>query len=217
MELIARYQSILARIDRACLAAGRNREEVRLIVVSKTFGLEPMRILAEQGQVDFGESYAQELRDKAPQLDVRWHFIGRLQSNKARYVAPHAYRVHALASDRHATALAKRSEHPVPALVAVNIGREPQKDGVVPEDALALCRSLQERDDVALHGLMCIPPAGEPSAPHYRALADLARQGRAEGLPLNELSMGMSSDFEEAIAQGATWIRVGSAIFGPRG
>jgi pyridoxal phosphate enzyme (YggS family) len=215
--LIDRWNGVRNRIERACIGAGRDPSSVRLIAVSKTFPIEPIAELAAAGQLDFGESYAQELRDKGPLLpDVRWHFIGRLQSNKAKYIAPHAYRVHAVSEMRHVDALATRMDRPVPALVSVNVGAESQKSGVSLADTLGFCRTLASRDDVALKGLMCIPPLGGDSAAHYAALADLAARGRAEGLPLDELSMGMSNDFEEAVRHGATWIRVGTAIFGPR-
>ncbi|TNE90258.1 MAG: YggS family pyridoxal phosphate-dependent enzyme [Deltaproteobacteria bacterium] len=217
MSLLARYQAILARIDAACLAAGRDREEVRLIAVSKTFPIEPIAELFEAGQLDFGESYAQELRDKAPQLPgAHWHFIGRLQTNKAKYIAPHAYRVHAVGDERHVDALVAKADHPLDVLISVNLGEEAQKTGVGAESAMTLARNLADRDDVRLRGLMCIPPWDEPAEPYFAQLAELAARGRAEGLPLDELSMGMSADFETAIAHGATWIRVGSAIFGAR-
>lgn len=217
MSLISRWTSVRERVKRACLDAGRDADTVRLIAVSKTFPIGPIAELAAAGQVDFGESYAQELRDKGPLLPhVRWHFIGRIQSNKAKYITPHAYRIHAVSTLRHVDALAKRATQPLSVLVSVNVADEAQKGGVDREAALELCRALESRDDVALKGLMCIPPRGGDSERHYATLADLAARGRAEGLPLNELSMGMSGDFEQAIRHGATWIRVGTAIFGPR-
>lgn len=217
MSIQQRLAEVQARIDRACLASGRNREDVRLIAVSKTFPIEPIAALAEAGHRHFGESYAQELRDKAPLLpDVHWHFIGRVQSNKARYIAPHAFRVHAVSELRHVNALASKSSEPAQVLLSVNLGEEAQKTGGSAEQTLQLARDLADRTDVALRGLMCIPPWDQPSEPYFAALADLAARGRAEGLPLHELSMGMSADFEAAIAHGATWIRVGTAIFGER-
>ncbi|MCO4748237.1 MAG: YggS family pyridoxal phosphate-dependent enzyme [Proteobacteria bacterium] len=215
--LIERWTDVRNRIERACIDAGRDPSTVRLIAVSKTFPIEPIAELAAAGQVDFGESYAQELRDKGPLLpNVRWHFIGRIQSNKAKYIAPHAYRVHAVADARHVDALAKRTDGPVPVLVSVNLGSEAQKGGVAVADTLDFCRTLGKREDVALKGLMCIPPIHGDRSGHYATLAELARRGRDEGLALDELSMGMSNDFEEAIRHGATWIRVGTAIFGTR-
>jgi pyridoxal phosphate enzyme (YggS family) len=217
MSLRERLAAIQQRIDRACLAHGRDRDEVRLIAVSKTFPREAIEELAEAGHRHFGESYAQELRDKAPLLpDVHWHFIGRIQSNKARYIAPHAYRVHAVGALRHVEALAAKAKTPPSLLLSVNLGKESQKTGASPADTLALARQIADREDVHLRGLMCIPPRDVAAEPFFASLAELAARGRAEGLPLHELSMGMSADFEAAIAHGATWVRVGSAIFGPR-
>lgn len=203
-------------------AAGRPEGSVRLVAVGKTF---PASALAEAyaaGQRAFGENRAQELRDKAPLLpaDVEWHFIGQLQTNKAKYVAPLAHRVHALETLEQAQALAARSSRPVPCLVEVNIGREPQKAGVAPEQTLERCADLVAQGAITLRGLMCVPPYNDDpraSTPHFEALARLAEQGRAAGLPLHELSMGMSHDYAQAIQAGATWVRVGTAIFGQRG
>ena len=215
-----RLAGLQDRVAAACREAGREPTEVQLIAVSKTHPLETVERAAQTGQLHFGESYAQELRDKGrARPDLSWHFIGRLQTNKARYIAPQAFRVHALERLDHAQALAKRATGPLRCLVAVNVGGEVSKGGVAPDDALDAVRSLGGVPGIEICGLMTLPPATprpEDAAPYFEQLADLAAAGRRQGLPLHELSMGMSRDFEVAIAYGATWIRVGTAIFGPR-
>ena len=219
-ELVSRWRQVQDRIRAACDAADRDPASVTLVAVSKTFGVDAIQVLADAGQQHFGESYAQELRKKSEALPhLHWHFIGRIQSNKVRWIAPVAHRVHAVSSLRHAEAMAKKTATATHVLLAVNLGNEPQKDGVAPSEALDLCRRLTESPGVELRGLMCIPPPSPTpagSATWFTQLAELAARGRAEGLPLHELSMGMTSDFETAIHHGATWVRVGSAIFGPR-
>lgn len=212
--------AVRARLDAACVAAGRAPSEVGLVAVSKLHTPEAIDAVAATGHRDFGESYAQELRDKATtRPSLRWHFIGRLQTNKAKYVAPVAWRVHALETEDQARALAARTDRTLSCLVAVNVGGEAQKSGVLPHEALARCKALARVERIAVVGLMCLPPEREDPedvAPYFAELADLARRGRAEGLPLDELSMGMSHDFHVAVRHGATWVRVGTAIFGER-
>lgn len=221
-KVATRLAAVRERVDEAARAAGRDPSEVHLIAVSKTHPLPALVEAARAGAVHLGESYAQELRDKARDWDgpeVHWHFIGRLQSNKAKYVAPVAHRVHALESVRHAKALLKRAPAGIDALVSVNVGGEESKGGVAPDALPALLRSLEALEGLRLRGLMTLPPYREDPedvAPFFEQLADLAARGRAEGFPLHELSMGMSHDFEVAIRHGATWVRVGTAIFGPR-
>ena len=220
MSVAERLGRVEARIRAACAAAGRDREEVGLIAVSKTHPVEAVSAALSAGQLDFGESYPQELRDKAALIEgLRWHFIGRLQRNKAKYVAPVAYRVHALQSVAQAEALAKRAPAELACLLAVNLGGEATKGGVDPSEALERCASLHATPGIRVVGLMTLPPFRpdpEDVAPFFEELADLAARGRSRGLPLHELSMGMSHDFEVAIRYGATWVRVGTAIFGPR-
>ncbi|MCB9763444.1 MAG: YggS family pyridoxal phosphate-dependent enzyme [Alphaproteobacteria bacterium] len=220
-------QRVRARLDAACAASGRDPASVGLIAVSKTRPLDDVLAAARAGQRLFGENYAQELRDKAAALaeqsnppPVAWHFIGHLQRNKVRYVVNTAALIHTVDSLRLAGEIAKRAEHPQAILAQVNVGDEASKSGVAVDEALALCEQLDGLEGVALRGLMTIPPAvADPAdaAVHFRTLAELAAEGRRRGLPLTELSMGMSSDFEVAIAHGATLVRVGTAIFGPRG
>ena len=220
----SRLNEVRCRVAQACVAAGRSPKSVGLIAVSKTFPNACIQEAHAIDQVDFGENYAQELRDKAEALHslappIHWHFIGRLQTNKAIYIAPHAYRVHAIERVEEAEALVRRAPGPVQGLLAVNVGGEAQKVGLSTNQALTMAEALTRVAGFRLCGLMTLPPPTEnpeDSAPYFSELADLAARGRAHGLPLDELSMGMSHDFEVAIRHGATWIRVGSAIFGER-
>lgn len=230
MSIAENLRTVRARIADACAAAGRDPASVTLIAVSKTRPLADVLEAASAGQLDFGENYAQELREKVDAgaaSGVRWHFIGALQSNKARHVAPRADWVHDVDRYELAVELGRRvgATHAGPrrlnVLLGVNIGEEPQKSGVLPADALALAARIHGVDapgvvGVRLRGLMCIPPADADPRPHFERLRALQQEGLARGLPLDELSMGMSHDYTEAIACGATFVRVGTAIFGPR-
>ena len=192
-----------------------------LVAVSKTRPAEAVREALSAGQVHLGENYAQELRDKAEQLGQGpiWHFIGSLQRNKVKYVVGRATLVHDVDSLALAEEIGKRSGDRVTGiLVGVNMG-EAQKSGVAPAAVLDLCKAVVGLPGVALRGLMTIPPATddpEDAAPYFAELAELAARGRAAGLPLHELSMGMSHDWRVAVRHGATWVRVGTAIFGER-
>jgi pyridoxal phosphate enzyme (YggS family) len=222
--------TVRANVARACAEVGRSPTEVTLVAVSKLKPSADIRTALAAGQVHFGENYAQHLRDKAVELGVGpavegapalpvWHFIGPLQRNKVKYVVGTAALVHAVDSERLGLAIAERAgDRPAAILVQVNIGREDTKSGVLPEQVLDLCTTLHGVPGLALKGLMCIPPpsADESTRDHFRAMADLAAEGRARGLPLADLSMGMSHDYPLAIACGATLVRVGTAIFGER-
>jgi hypothetical protein len=222
MSIAENLEAVRNRIRNAALAAGRDPASVRLVAISKTKPVEDLQEAFAAGQRDFGENYAQELRDKADRLGTgwTWHFVGSLQRNKVKYVVGRASLVHDVDDIGLAEEIGKRSgDRPTAILLGVNIGREPQKSGVLPDDALATAERIMEIPGVKLRGLMCIPPAAEdPEAarPHFEALAALAAEGRKRGLPLDELSMGMSGDYEVAIRCGATLVRVGSAIFGAR-
>lgn len=194
---------------------------VTLIAVSKTRPAAEVREALAAGQVDFGENYAQELRDKAEELGAgpRWHFIGSLQRNKVKYVVGRANLIHDVDSLALAEEIGKRSgEVATGILIGVNFGEE-QKSGIAVGQVLEFARQLVGVPGVALRGLMAIPPPAEDpeaAAPYFAELAALAAKGRADGLPLLELSMGMSHDWRVAIRHGATLVRVGSAIFGAR-
>ena len=215
-------QAVRARLETALREAGRPVGSARLVAVSKQKPEAMIREAYEAGQRDFGESYAQELRDKTRALadlaDLRWHFIGGLQSNKAKYVAPVAALVHTVEAVDLARELARRAGgRTLPVLAEIDIGREPQKSGVLPEAALDLCQKLREIPGLELRGLMCLPPEGRPARRFFAELRELAAElSRQLGQPLLELSMGMSADFEDAVREGSTIVRVGTAIFGER-
>ncbi len=226
-ETIAtRLASVRARIDAAAIAAGRDPALVRLVAVSKKKTESAVREAYAAGQRAFGESYAQELEAKAAALsdlgDIEWHFIGGLQSNKAKIVAKRAQVVHSLDSAHVAKALAGRAEAlerdtPLPVLLEVNVGGEAQKHGVAPVDLAATLAAVRALRSLVVCGLMTVPPAGDAAS--ARAVFDtLVSLRNLHGGPsaLPELSMGMTSDLEEAVAAGATMVRIGTAIFGER-
>ncbi|HEY4254075.1 MAG TPA: YggS family pyridoxal phosphate-dependent enzyme [Roseomonas sp.] len=210
---------IRERIAEACLRANRPAEAVTLVAVSKTHPAEAVAAAITAGQAVFGENRVQEAATKFPALRaahpaLRLHVIGALQTNKARDAVRIADVIESLDRDRLAVALrdamAREGRRPA-ILVQVNVGEEPQKAGITPATAGDFLRACRDDWDLPVAGLMCIPPAEGDSRPHFAALANLAaRHGLAT------LSMGMSADFEAAIAEGATHIRVGSAIFGHR-
>jgi PLP dependent protein len=203
------------RMAAACARAGRDPASVRLIAVGKTKPVELLREAQAAGQRIFGENYAQELREKADALPgAEWHFIGALQTNKAKLVVGRVALVHTCDRLALAQELSKRAKSAglvQRVLLEVNVGLEPQKAGVLPEDAPALLDQVRALEALACEGLMCIPPAQGDPRPHFRSLRQLA-----ERLGLRELSMGMTADYEAAIEEGATLIRVGTAIFGER-
>jgi len=223
----ANLARVRERIAAACLRRGPGPEPT-LIGVSKRQPVAALRAALAAGLGDLGENYAQELQAKqaAPELQglpVRWHFIGALQSNKARLVVGHAL-IHTLDRPSLVTALAARARAlgtVQDVLVELNLGGEAQKAGVAPAGLPALFDAIAaEGGALRCRGLMLIPPADGPEAtrPYFAALRELAARG-AGGRPhieLGELSMGMSGDFEVAIAEGATMVRVGTAIFGER-
>jgi pyridoxal phosphate enzyme (YggS family) len=211
-------QEIVARIGQAEAAAGRAPGAVQLIAVSKVQPAERVLAVLGEGHRLFGENYVQEAAGKWPAWraaypEVRVHMIGPLQTNKAKQAVELFDAIHSVDRPSLAEKLARlaQARGASPDLfVQVNTGREPQKAGVLPEDVDAFVATMRGMD-LPLAGLMCIPPEGADPAPHFAALAQMAAQNGLTGL-----SMGMSSDFETAIAQGATHVRVGSAIFGAR-
>lgn len=222
-EIAERLAGVRARIEGASARSSRDPGSVRLIAVSKTKPAAAIREAYAAGQRDFGENYAQELVQKAAELDdltdLRWHFIGHLQSNKAKDVAPLVHLVHTVDSQRLAQELGKRASkdgRTLAVLVEVNVGGEAQKHGASKEELPKLIEAIDAQPGLALRGLMTIPPHDVFEARRaFEALAALRdRHGGSEKLP--ELSMGMSDDLEVAIASGATLVRVGTAIFGAR-
>jgi PLP dependent protein len=220
MSISINLDTIRQRALHAARLTRRSADDITLIAVSKTRPSQMVTAAHQAGQLHFGENYAQELRDKAREIPkVHWHFIGRIQTNKVRYIAPVAYRIHTLETLRQAEALSRRAPSTLHCLVSVNIGGEDSKSGVEPAKVIERCIELNQVPKIEVTGLMCMPPYTEDpedTAPFFQEMAHLAEQGRARGLSLHELSMGMSHDFEVAIRYGATWIRVGTAIFGPR-
>jgi PLP dependent protein len=222
-------QEVKRRMALAGVSAGRDANKLTLLAVSKTFPAAAVREAHAQGQREFGENYVQEALDKIDALadlrpGIEWHLIGPLQSNKTRPVACAFDWVHSVDRLKIAERLAEQRPPELPPLnlcLQVNISLEPRKSGVLPADTLALAQAVAALPPtrVRLRGLMAIPePASDPAAqraPH-RALRELLQALNAQGLALDTLSMGMSADLEAAIAEGATLVRVGSAIFGAR-
>jgi hypothetical protein len=225
-EIARNVREVRERITRACERAGRDVASVKLIGVSKTFGPDAIRSAIEAGVHDLGENRVQELREKIGDVgrDARWHMIGHLQSNKAKD-AVHLFDV-VQSVDRMSLAEkldkeAGEAGRKLEVLVQVNIGAEPQKSGVELADAKKLIRDVAALRHLSLRGLMTIPPIDDDKRTrgYFRALRELRDAIEAEldpvGLP--EISMGMTDDFETAIEEGATMVRVGRAIFGERG
>ena len=216
-DVRSRYEAILGRIERACQTVGRSPDEVTLIAVSKTQSLEQILEAHALGIRDFGESRLQEAlpKIKAAPEDIRWHFIGTLQSNKARKIGESFPIVHTISKQSHLQELAKSStDRPISALVEVNIANEPQKAGLLLQELDEFMPYLLECERVRFCGLMTIGPAldhADAMSPYFREL----RQAN-ERVGGQWLSMGMSFDFDVAIQEGATHIRVGSALFGAR-
>jgi PLP dependent protein len=223
-------QAVKRRIIRACSTAGRDPASVVLLAVSKTFPAAALRAAHDVGQRQFGESYVQEALAKQAglaDLDLEWHFIGPLQSNKTKPVAEHFAWVHSVERLKIAERLSAQRPAGLPPLnvcVQVNVSGEASKSGCAPEAAPALCRAVASLPNLRLRGLMAIPEPGNGSEAENSALARrqfsvlraLRDRLNTAGLALDTLSMGMSHDLEDAIMEGATLVRVGTAIFGER-
>jgi len=218
-------QAVMARIREAAKLAGRSPESVRLLAVSKTWPLSSVLAAAAVGQQAFGENYVQEGVDKVAASagrNLEWHFIGPLQSNKSRSVAEHFDWVHSIERLKIAERLsAQRPSHlpPLQVCVQVNVSGEASKSGCAPDAALELCQAVAALPGLQLRGLMAIPePTDDMAAQRaaFRHLREIFDTIRAAGLPLDTLSMGMSHDLEAAVAEGATIVRIGTAIFGER-
>ncbi len=223
--LRTRLQETRTRIASAAIRYGRPADSVGLVAISKSQPAEALRALAEMGQRDFGENYLQEAMPKLTALadrDLIWHFTGQLQSNKTRTVAEHFAWVHTLDRERIALRLHEQRPHHSPVLnvcIQVRLVDEPGKGGVPPEETFALASRIRELPRLKLRGLMCIPPPShtfEAQRAWFERLAECAHELSSRGFDLDTLSMGMSDDLEAAIAAGATWVRIGTALFGPR-
>jgi PLP dependent protein len=230
MSLIAQnLQAVKQHIATAARAAARDPSTVSLLAVSKTFGPEAVIDAAGAGQRAFGENYLQEALDKMqairavrPDLLLEWHFIGPIQSNKTRPIAEHFDWVHSVDREKIAQRLSEQRPAHLPPLnicLQVNISGEESKSGALPEEVPQLARKLNAMPRLALRGLMAIPePADdtEQQRAPFRRLRQLMESANAQGLHMDMLSMGMSADIDAAVAEGATIVRIGTAIFGQR-
>ncbi len=224
-SVTVRLSDVRRRIEAAARGCGRTTDSVRLVAVCKTHPVEAIREAAAAGQRDFGENYVQDALPKIEalaDLDLVWHFIGRIQSNKTRAVTEHFDWVHTVDRARIAERLdARRPADRGPLNVCIQV-RSTATDGhggVDPDDLDDLARRVADMPRLALRGLMCLPPQAsdvDRQRAHFRELRRHFERLKADGLPLDTLSMGMTGDLEAAIAEGATQVRIGTAIFGPR-
>ena len=224
-QIPERLKRVLERIDAAAAACGRRAEQIGLLAVSKTKPAEAIRAAYEAGQTRFGENYVQEALEKMEQLqdlDIEWHYIGGIQSNKTRLIA-HAFAwVHGVASLKHARRLSEQRPSDMPLLnlcLQINISGESSKQGVTPEEARGLAREIARLPNIRLRGLMALPePTDDTQRQHlaFSGVRALFDELRRDGHDLDTLSMGMSGDLEAAIQEGSTMVRIGTAIFGAR-
>lgn len=220
-------KQVRENIREACKRAGRNAEEVHLISVSKTKPVEMLREAYNAGSRDFGENKVQEMCDKVPLLpaDIRWHMIGHLQTNKIKYIIDKAYRIHSVDSLHLAEAVSREAvKHNVPAniLLEVNVAEEESKFGVHTDEVMNLVQAVSKLPNIQIKGLMTIAPFvenPEENRQYFRILRQLAvdiSRKSIDNVTMNELSMGMTGDYQIAVEEGATWVRVGTGIFGER-
>ncbi|MBT3311905.1 MAG: YggS family pyridoxal phosphate-dependent enzyme [Desulfobacterales bacterium] len=226
--MIERLNDIKKRIINAALSCGRNPEEIKVVAVSKTMPIEKVKEAINAGAVIFGENYIQESREKITELSaypVSWHFIGHLQSNKAKYAVKYFDVIHTVDSlklaaiiNREAVKIGKVQD----ILIQVNTGMESSKSGTLSDETLDLVKKISVFTNLRIDGLMTIPPLyNEPErvAPYFSMLRELRDSIKSENISnvyMDELSMGMTGDFEVAIKEGATIVRIGTAIFGKR-
>ena len=224
MNVAEGLEAVRGRIARAAEVSGRSASDVTLVAVTKGFSAGMVAEAVRAGAVDLGENRAQELREKAIAVtgDVRWHFIGHLQTNKVRHVVGVARLIHSIDRLGLAEAVARRARSTAlvqEVLIEVNIAGEAAKHGVEPGGAIPLARDISALEGLAVRGLMAMAPLSddpESSRPYFRDLRGLGEDLAAEFPDAIQLSMGMSRDFEVAVEEGATLVRVGEAIFGPR-
>jgi pyridoxal phosphate enzyme (YggS family) len=215
---------VMERIEKAARKVGRDPNEIKLVAVSKTVEAARIKEAIEAGVSILGENYVQEAQKKIEEVGrpVSWHFIGHLQSNKAKYAIRLFDMIHSIDSLPLAEELNRRAEQAdrvIRVMIEVNLSKEATKFGTDEEVVVNLAKRIQNLKHLFLEGLMTMPPyfdSPEMSRPYYIALRALKERMVKEGVPMKELSMGMSNDFEIAIEEGATYVRVGTAIFGPR-
>ena len=230
-EIVKNLNQVRRRIDAACRRSGRDPKTVRLVGVTKKKPVDMIIQALNAELMDLGENYVQEFRTKYEQVAASgysptWHFIGRLQSKKVKYLNNRVQWIHSLDRERLLNEIARRFERPVNCLIEVNIGEELEKGGIAPADLNEFALAVSARPKCVLRGLMCIPPVvkdPEDARPFFRDLVRLLQEMKAflkakdvDTSMVTELSMGMSLDFEQAIEEGATMVRVGTAIFGAR-
>jgi PLP dependent protein len=225
-DLQKRWQDVHQRILEACKIAQRSEKDVGLLAVSKGQDLEKIRILYEFGQRDFGENYFNELSSKVGALadlsDIRWHYIGKVQSNKIKKLVSWCATIHTVCTEKHALAISQTATSlgkKMPVFIEVNAGEEPNKDGLMPGDLEAFAQRLSKIEGISVQGLMAVPPAtytdeqyaGKPLPVLYEQLHIWS-----ESVGLGKLSLGMSGDLELAVRSGTHFLRIGQALFGPR-
>ena len=226
-DIAVNISQIHNRINKACQKVGRNPEAVKLIAVSKIKPAEQIEEAFHAGQQRFGESYVQEFRDKQPLVEspVEWHFIGGLQSNKVKYLRGKVAMIHSVDRLSLAGEISNqwgKIDQVADILLQVNVGDELSKSGCSPNELERLVRSVAPLPNLKVYGLMCLPPHSdnpEQVRPYFKQLHQLSQQIKELQIPnveMTELSMGMSGDFEVAVEEGATLVRVGTAIFGAR-
>jgi pyridoxal phosphate enzyme (YggS family) len=223
-EIIENLLRVTQRIEKAARRVGRDPAEIKLVAVSKTVDAARIREAIEAGASILGENYVQEAQKKIEELGrpVSWHFIGHLQTNKAKYAVRLFDVIHSLDNLPLAEELDRRAgqaSHTLKVMIEVNISGEATKFGTDEEKVLNLSRKILDLPHLSLEGLMTMPPyfdSPEMSRPYYVRLRELKERIIREGIPMKELSMGMSNDFDIAVEEGATYVRVGTAIFGPR-
>ena len=218
-------ENIRSRVELACRTVGRSPSEVSVLAVSKRHSVEKIRELNGLGQARFGENYVQEALEKMDQTgecDIEWHFIGPLQSNKTKEVAGRFQWIQSVDREkilRRLSAQRPGTMAPLNVCIQVNIDREPQKSGTLPEDAESLALLCADLPGLTLRGLMAIPKigsAGHDPADSYRRMGELYKSMMKKGLAMDTLSMGMSADLEAAVRHGSTMVRIGTDLFGAR-
>lgn len=225
MTITEKVQNVAERISWAAARAGRRLEDVKLVAITKTVDVDLIREAADAGVRIFGENYVQEAREKIAAIgkDVEWHMTGHLQKNKARDAVNLFSMVQTIDTLGLAEELDKRAGAAgkvILGLIEVNLGEEISKSGVSKDELVPFLNSIKGLKNISIRGLMAIPPffdEPEKVRPYFKALRELRDRANAEGFSLSELSMGMSHDFEVAVEEGATMVRIGTAIFGERG
>jgi pyridoxal phosphate enzyme (YggS family) len=223
-EIKENLLGVTEKIEKAARKMGRDPNEIKLVAVSKTVEVARIKEAIEAGVSILGENYVQEAQKKIEEIgrSVSWHFIGHLQSNKAKYAIRLFDMIHSIDNLPLAEELDRRAEQTdrlIKVMIEINLSKEATKFGTDEEMVLNLAKRIQNLKHLSLEGLMTMPPyfdSSEMSRPYYVALRELKERMIKEGIPMEELSMGMSNDFEVAIEEGATYVRVGTAIFGAR-